>query len=110
MRREIYRPDSFALQKTMNGATHDTSITACVTGACGMIGRRIVRKLLKRGCRVRGLTRCDYANPAVKVFKAGLTDEPELEQFISGANAVFHCAAELKDASRMHEINVLGTQ
>ena len=94
----------------MNDATHEPSITACVTGATGMIGRRIVRKLLKRGCKVRVLTRGAYANPGVEVFKAGLSDEAELERFISGANAVFHCAAEIKDASRMHEVNVLGTE
>ena len=94
----------------MNDATHDPSITACVTGASGMIGRRIVRKLLKRGCAVRVLTRGEYANPGVEVFKAGLSDEAELERFISGANVVFHCAAELRDESRMRDVNVLGTR
>lgn len=94
----------------MNDAAPDNPITACVTGASGMIGRRIVRGLLMRGCKVRVLTRGEYLNPRVQVFKAGLSDEPELEKFISGADMVFHCAAEIKDASKMREVNVLGTK
>lgn len=85
-------------------------MTACVTGASGMIGRRIVQKLLARGCQVRALTRRDYVNQHVQVFKAGLSDEVQLEQFICGADMVFHCAAELTDESKMQEVNVLGTE
>jgi nucleoside-diphosphate-sugar epimerase len=85
-------------------------MTACVTGASGMIGRRIVQKLLARGCRVRVLTRRNYVNKDVQVFNAGLTDQVPLEEFICGADMVFHCAAELKDESKMQEINVLGTE
>lgn len=87
----------------------EKSMTACVTGASGMIGRRIVRKLLARGCQVRVLTRRNYVNEDVQVFKAGLSDEACLEQFICGADMVFHCAAELRDVSKMQEVNVLGT-
>lgn len=82
---------------------------ACVTGATGMIGRRIVQKLLARGCEVRVLTRSVYVNKDVQIFKAGLSDEATLEKFISGANMVFHCAAELRDESKMRDTNVLGT-
>lgn len=85
-------------------------MTACVTGASGMIGRRIVRKLLDRGCQVRVLSRRNYVNQGVQVFKAGLSDEACLEQFICGADMVFHCAAELRDESKMQETNVCGTE
>lgn len=85
-------------------------ITACVTGASGMIGRRIVQKLLALGCQVRVLTRRNYVNEGVQIFKAGLSDEAHLEQFICGADMVFHCAAELRDESLMQEVNVLGTE
>lgn len=85
-------------------------MTACVTGASGMIGSRIVQKLLTRGYQVRVLTRRNYLNHGVQVFKAELSDEACLEQFICGADMVFHCAAELRDVSKMHEVNVIGTE
>lgn len=85
-------------------------LTACVTGASGMIGRRIVERLLARGYLVRALSRGRYANPRVQLFKAGLSDESELNRFIDGADMVFHCAAELNDASKMREVNVQGTE
>lgn len=82
---------------------------ACVTGATGMIGRRIVAKLLTLGCRVRILTRRHYVNQQVRVFKASLADEVELNEFMRGADFVFHCAAELTDESKMREVNAHGT-
>ena len=75
-----------------------------------MIGRRIVQKLLDRGYSVRVLTRSNYAKDKVQVFRAGVSDERELETFVSGARMVFHCAAELSDESKMHEVNVRGTE
>lgn len=85
-------------------------MTACVTGASGMIGGHIVKKLLARGCQVRVLSRRNYENKDVHVFNAGLTDEAHLDEFICGADLVFHCAAELRDESIMQEVNVLGTE
>jgi nucleoside-diphosphate-sugar epimerase len=55
------------------------------------------------------LTRGVYVNKDVQIFKAGLSDEAALERFIAGANMVFHCAAELRDESKMRDTNVLGT-
>jgi len=85
-------------------------MTACVTGASGMIGHRIVQKLLARGCQVRVLTRRNYVDQRVQIFKGGLSDQTSLEQFICGADMVFHCAAELRDVSKMQEVNVVGTE
>lgn len=82
---------------------------ACVTGATGMIGRRIVERLLSLGYQVRVLTRRHYVNPHVSVVNASLSDDHKLDEFISGADAVFHCAAELQDDSKMWAVNVLGT-
>lgn len=75
-----------------------------------MIGSRIVQKLLDRGYRVRVLTRGGCADPRVEVFKADLSDEFALDAFIAGASLVFHCAAELRDESKMREVNVCGTE
>lgn len=82
---------------------------ACVTGATGMIGRRIVEKLLALGYQVRVLTRRQYVNQRVRVFNASFADEATLDEFIRGADFVFHCAAELRDVSKMWAVNVLGT-
>ncbi len=74
-----------------------------------MIGSRIARRLADQGYLVRALARgrCELAN--VRIFKAGLTDEPQLDDFVRGAEMMFHCAAELNDENRMHETNVVGT-
>ncbi|MCK9380229.1 MAG: NAD-dependent epimerase/dehydratase family protein [Sulfuritalea sp.] len=82
---------------------------ACVTGATGMIGRRLVGKLLTLGYQVRVLTRRPYVNQQVRVFKGSLADEAELNEFICGADLVFNCAAELSDESKMWTVNALGT-
>jgi nucleoside-diphosphate-sugar epimerase len=90
--------------------SNTNSQIACVTGATGMIGRRIVKKLLALGYQVRVLTRRHYVNQRVRMFKASLTDEVVLDEFICGADFVFHCAAELNDESKMQVVNVLGTE
>lgn len=84
--------------------------TACVTGASGMIGRRIVRALQRRGYGVRILTRRESQVAGVEVCRADIADDQVVERFVAGASAVFHCAAELKDESRMRDVNVLGTR
>jgi nucleoside-diphosphate-sugar epimerase len=99
----------------MEGAMSDSfglPRIACVTGASGMIGRRIVSRLLARGFRVRVLSRQIWSDlsPGVDFFHAGLSDMDELEQFVVGADMLFHCAAELMNVSKMHETNVLGSQ
>lgn len=83
---------------------------ACVTGASGMIGRRIVARLLAAGYHVRVLTRREYAPMDVEVFKGGLADIALLEEFFTAADLVFHCAAELRDPTRMEEVNIRGTE
>jgi nucleoside-diphosphate-sugar epimerase len=83
---------------------------ACVTGATGMIGRRIVSRLLTLGYQVRVLTRRNYDNQQVSVCKASLSNEVALDSFISSADVVFHCAAELQDESKMWQVNVTATE
>ena len=87
----------------------ETQRIVCVTGATGMIGSLIARRLADQGYLVRVLARgrCELAN--VRVFKAGLADVTQLEHFVRGAEMIFHCAAELSDEARMHETNVVGT-
>ena len=75
-----------------------------------MIGSRIARNLADLGFSVRVLTRTGCELDNVQVFRCDLADEARLDQFVSGAEMIFHCAAELNDEAKMHETNVVGTK
>lgn len=84
---------------------------ACVTGGTGMVGRRIVERLLSDGYDVRVLTRADHRDtPNLSYICGDLADQHLLSRFLSGAELVFHCAAELHDVSMMRSINVEATE
>jgi nucleoside-diphosphate-sugar epimerase len=85
--------------------------TACVTGASGMIGRRIVNNLLLEGYKVRVLSRSDIfnADSRIELFKAGFENEQIVKNFLNGGDLLFHCAGELSDKTKMWNVNVLGT-
>lgn len=88
-----------------------TKQTACVTGASGMVGSKIVQRAVSHGYRVRALSRSKYFDdPDVELFRGGLEDEEVLKSFLSNADLLFHCAAELYDESKMWDVNVLGTE
>jgi nucleoside-diphosphate-sugar epimerase len=84
-------------------------LNACVTGATGMVGRRVVQELLSSGYKVRVLSRKSYKCQLVRVYIGDITNRSIIRNFIEGADAVFHCAAELFDESKMWETNVVGT-
>ena len=85
--------------------------TASVTGATGIVGHRIVDRLLTDGYIVRVLSRkAPFHDPRAHLFKGGLDDEETLRTFITDADLLFHCAAELRDETKMREVNVKGTQ
>ena len=84
---------------------------ACVTGATGIIGNRIVRLLLENENVVRVATRKRrYMHSNADVYTGDIVDESFLDEFIAGADLVFHCAAELNDESKMWDVNVEGTR
>lgn len=84
---------------------------AVVTGATGMVGRRIVSSLLKQGVKVRILTRNKaLIDPRLEIYYGDLQDPKTLEKLLVGASSLFHCAAELKKENEMWAVNVEGTQ
>lgn len=86
-------------------------LIACVTGASGNIGSKITAILLSHGYRVRVLSRKAYPTiSGVEVFNGDINDEVVLNNFMQDSQVLFHCAAELKDESRMWLVNVKGTE
>lgn len=84
---------------------------ACVTGASGIVGGRIMQRLVAQGYQVRALSRKgNFSVPDVEVFRGGLENEKLCHDFLRNAQLLFHCAAELRDESKMWEVNVAGTE
>ncbi len=85
-----------------------------ITGGTGFIGRKLALRHLQRGDEVRVLTR--RAGPesglpeAVAVFRGDLTEESVLSAFTAGADVLYHCAGEIRDATRMAAVHVEGTR
>lgn len=96
-------------------ATRPTRKVISITGATGFVGRRLVNRHLALGDRVRVLTRKEAAahNPrqGLTAYRGDLNGDPgELRRFVSDADVLYHCAAELRDPGRMHLVNVVGTR
>ena len=76
-----------------------------------MIGRRVVEQLRVQGRRIRVLQRSADEKPRdVDVVVGDLASDESLHVLLDGADCVFHCAAELHDIKRMHDVNVLATE
>lgn len=93
----------------------DSRRVIAITGASGFVGRRLVQRHLARGDSVRILSRKPASESAAQqgatVFCGDLNgDKEDLERFVTGADILYHCAAELRDAGRMHLVNVVGTK
>lgn len=84
---------------------------ACVTGATGLVGRRIVELLLSRDFCARVLSRQGFFDDVrAKCYQGDVTDPKSLVEFVDGAQLLFHCAAEVNDEAKMWEVNVRGTE
>ena len=83
---------------------------ACVTGATGLIGSRIVRQLCSKGYRVRVLSRRPLDRDDVETFLGDLSKNEGLGSFLRGASLVFHCAGEVNNPDLMRHVNVDGTR
>ena len=86
--------------------------TAAITGARGMIGSIIVNKLVNSGWNVKVLTRSNRKHfpPNLTVIQSNINNEDGLQRLLEGVDAVFHCAAELREEAKMYSTNVEGTR
>lgn len=83
-----------------------------VTGGTGFIGRHLIARHVARGDEVRYLTR--HTPEKVIVGATAIIGDlaviDSLLPLVRGVDVLYHCAAELNDATKMHNTNVLGTQ
>jgi len=85
-----------------------SSIVA-VTGGTGFVGKRLVERLVSEGYVVRVLSRDGTSAGIgnVNVFTGDLLDpNTDISAFLDGADAIFNCAGELRNESRMRALNV----
>lgn len=82
-----------------------------VAGGAGFVGRHLVARHVALGDEVRYMTRSSSkatligATPFIGDIRSGA----DLRPFVAGVDVLYHCAAELHDASIMDEVNVWGT-
>jgi predicted dehydrogenase/nucleoside-diphosphate-sugar epimerase len=87
-----------------------------VTGANGLIGRALVRRLLREGNRVRIFVRRRpepefMKDSNVEVFLGDLGDPIAVDQAVAGTETVYHVGAAMKGSAHDHERGtVCGTQ
>ena len=95
-------------------------MTIFVTGATGLIGSFISRRLISDGYQVRALRRSHSSMALVADIKEQITwvegdilDTAGLTEQLEGVSGVIHCAALLsydsRDEAKMHKVNVEGT-
>ncbi|MDP3010245.1 MAG: NAD(P)-dependent oxidoreductase [Methylococcales bacterium] len=82
-----------------------------VTGGTGFIGKRLIARHIARGDEVRYLTRQtpEKAIAGATAIIGDLSAMDSLRPLVQGVDVLYHCAAELHDAAKMHATNVLGT-
>lgn len=87
-----------------------------VTGANGLIGRHLVRRLLQEGNRVRIFVRrqplAEFMNDRnIEVFLGDLGDPAAVDRAVAGTEIVYHVGAAMKGGAHDHERGtVCGTQ
>ncbi len=87
--------------------------TIALTGGTGFVGAAILSALTTAGYPVRALARTDQpALPGVTWVRGDLQTPQSLEQLVSGADILVHCAGAIKalNAQGFLEVNTLGTK
>jgi nucleoside-diphosphate-sugar epimerase len=85
-----------------------------ITGATGLIGRRLVHYFNNKGAIIHVLSRGAFqnTNSRIRVFNFDLAScsTENLASFTNGCDILYHCAAELSDENKMVQVNVDGTK
>lgn len=86
-----------------------------ITGATGFIGKYLVIRSLGLGDEIRILSRKPHQEldfpSSVQVYQGSLSDDnTDLVKFLDNIDVLYHCAAEIKDPSKMDEVNIEGTR
>lgn len=89
-----------------------------VTGATGLLGSNLARRLVETGHRVRVLVRARrhpmLERLPIEWIPGDLADQPALIAGMQGCRGVYHVAGAVSyrpaDAARLHDTNVLGTR
>ena len=90
-----------------------------VTGGTGFVGANIVRELVALGAGVRVLARPGGDRRAldgvpVEIVEGDLLDRASLERAVTGADTLYHVAADYRlwarDPAELHRVNVGGTR
>ena len=88
--------------------------TIAITGGTGFIGRYLVLRHLAMGDRVRVLSRRSHAESglpdSVILWSGDLSTQYNLQSFVDGVDVLYHCAGEITNPTRMHDLHVVGTQ
>jgi nucleoside-diphosphate-sugar epimerase len=87
--------------------TH-SSFPVLVTGATGLIGKSLVRRLLEQGQQIRVLVRREpspeFMNDSrIDVFLGDLGDSAAVERAVAGAKTVYHVGAAMTGGAHDHE-------
>ena len=82
-----------------------------VTGASGFVGRHVCKLLTQSNCEVRALVRnedAELSRLGVKLWVGDLWDKTILQEAISDANVIVHCAGDARfgQGSHYHKENV----
>lgn len=95
-------------------ATGSQGLKVAVTGAGGMLGSHLVRRLADEGYEVLGVDiRAGAAtSPAISQVVADVRDTPRMARLLAGADVVVHCAAALPSypADEIRSVIVDGTR
>lgn len=93
----------------------EPSKVIAVTGACGFIGRVVVRHLLDAGYHVRALVRSDVLwpfvdHPHLERCRGEMTEVESLRHLVHSADGVVHLAARKVDEHDSESVNVGGAK
>ena len=88
-----------------------------ITGATGFIGRSICRQLVTHDYSLRALIRSPRkkflpALQCIELIQGNLADQDSLDRLVEGADAVIHCAGNVRGATQAQfdHVNVDGTR